>query len=260
MLDLLSPGPTAVSRFKSDVRIGSAPVGQGGLTRRLCCIGAAGVCLILGTVLSSWRTGVVTGRSMEPGLPPGSLFVFQRCRATEQSLQPGDVVVLRRGGETWIKRVYATAGDRFWALREQDGGRRYTRPIQAGQQERFSRIARFQSALGHPCEVVELKVPAGKVFIMGDALASRDSRELGPIPESEIVGKVVTAMPGGLTEMPEWVELSFPSRAVFRRYNHPVPPNVSKREAQQRRVQARQQSKARTRSVSAPKVFRGNAA
>jgi signal peptidase I len=196
---------------------------------------------------------------MEPSFPQGSFFLFQRCRATEQPLQPGDVVVLRRGGETWIKRVYATAGDRFWALREQDGGRRYTRPIRAGQQERFSRIAQFQRAQGHPCEVVELKVPAGKVFIMGDALASRDSRELGPVPESEVVGKVVTAMPGGLTEMPEWVELSFPSRTVFQRYNHPVPPNVLKREDQQRRAQGRQQSRARARSVRVPKVFTGNA-
>lgn len=240
MLDLQSTGPSRLSRFMNGVRIGSAPVGQGSLTWRLSCIGAAGLGLIFAAGQSQWRAGVVSGRSMEPGLRSGNVFLFRQRKPAEKpkSLHAGDVVVLHRQGETWIKRVYATAGEKFWVLRELDGEHRMSRPIRAGHEARFINVARFMRAQGQRCEVVQLQVPPGKVFVIGDGVGSRDSRELGPVWESEVVGEVVAAAPGGLTEMPEWVELSFPSRATFARYNAMAPPSVLKRDAQHRRAVA----------------------
>jgi signal peptidase I len=194
--------------------------------------------LILSLGQSTWRPGVVTGNSMAPSLPPGSVFLFQRCTPEARQWQPGDVVLLHREGETWIKRIYATAGTRFWAMQEQDGDRNYTRPIRAGHEARFSRIAAFQRNQGHSCQVVRLKVPAGKVFVVGDGLSSRDSREIGPVAESEIVGRVVTAAPHGLSAMPEWVELSFPSRTAFEQSHQSVPPGIIKREISERKAAA----------------------
>lgn len=249
MLDLQYSGLPKRPRLLMDVRKGCAPVGQGSLTRRLSCMGAAGIGLILGLGQSTWRPGVVTGTSMEPGLPPGSVFLFQRCTPAARQWKPGDVVLLQREGETWIKRIYATAGTRFWAMQEQDGDRNYTRPIRAGHEARFSRIAEFQRSQGHACQVVRLKVPAGKVFVVGDGLSSRDSREIGPVAESEIVGRVVTAAPHGLSAMPEWVELSFPSRAAFERCHRPVPPGMIKRETGERKAAAFRRAGSRTRNV-----------
>lgn len=251
MLDILTTEPGWLSRILNGVRIGSAPVGRSSLTRRLSCIGAAGMGLILLAGWSPWRPGVVSGRSMEPSLRPGNVFLFQHLKTEPRQLHPGEVVLLRREGETWIKRIYATAGTRFWVLRERDGERRYSRPIRAGQQARFSRIARFFREQGRQCEVVQVEVPPGKVFVMGDAQCSRDSRELGPVPVSAIVGKVVSTLPAGGARMPDEAELSFPTPVTFARFGAAAPPSVLKRDAWQRRARDARRAAVRARAVDA---------
>jgi signal peptidase I len=188
---------------------------------------------------------------MEPGLKPGNVFVFQRGKPEQRSLHAGDVVLLRRDGETWIKRVYATAGARFWVMRELSGGKRTSRPIRPGDEARFERIARYQRAQGTNVRVMPFKVPHGKLFVVGDGSSSRDSREIGPVSESEVIGKVVTALPRGLSAMPEWVELSFPTPATFVRYGTAVPPNIQKRDAHRRALEI-QRATLRARTVNAP--------
>lgn len=251
MLDLQSTRPVRFAQCLSGVRIVSAPVGQGSLTRRLSCIVAAGLGLISWVGGGSWRAGVVSGRSMEPGLKPGNVFLFQRHKPEPHSLHAGDVVLLRRGGETWIKRVYATAGARFWVMRQQSGGKRYSCPIRSGDEARFERIARYQRAQGANVQVLPFQVPHGKLFVVGDGSSSRDSREIGPISESEVIGKVVTALPSGLSAMPEWVELSFPTPSTFVSYGTSVPPNIQKRDAHRRALEARRAA-IRTRSINTP--------
>jgi len=195
---------------------------------------------------------VVSGRSMEPSLRPGHVFLFRKCGPDERAWHAGDVVLLHREGETWIKRIYATAGTRFWVMRDQDGERSYCRPIREGQQARFERMARFLRAQGRKCEVIRMQVPAGKLFVMGDAQCSRDSRELGPVLESEVVGRVITALPGGLPGTPECVELAFPSRTTFVRFGAAVPPSVSKRDARRQRAVDAQRAEIRARSLGGP--------
>src|SRR5690349_11664477 len=62
------------------------------------------------------RPAITVGRSMEPALHHGQLFLFSPQTASEQPLKRGDVVVLRIKGMPSVKRVAAIGGDVLWLV------------------------------------------------------------------------------------------------------------------------------------------------
>jgi signal peptidase I len=173
-------------------------------------LAGVGIGLIAAVALLPWRVGVVRGASMTPTFEPGDLFVYARTPAPERTLHRGDVVVLRHNGETWIKRIYATGGDRFWAYFEDDGDALYHYPIPASELARFRFLARRIQA-GKLCRarVMLMTIPPGQLFVMGDSEISEDSRTLGPMAADDVVGRVVAA-PGRQVERdPSQLEFSW---------------------------------------------------
>lgn len=167
--------------------------GRGRRLRKLACFGLG---LVGAIQFLPWRVGVVQGASMAPTFEPGDVFVYSRPVLPVGPLRRGDVVILRHQGETWIKRVYAAGGDSFWNYYENDGEVRYHLPILASERERFDRLAvRVNSGKATTARVFKMRIPAGKVFVMGDSSVSEDSRTLGAFDADEVVGRVV-AVPG----------------------------------------------------------------
>ena len=126
------------------------------------------------------RVGIIQGTSMEPTLPSGHAFLYDRTYGRSNPLR-GDVVVLKVGREVWIKRVYAVGGDSFWALREvMESGVRHD-PIRPADRTRFVAHTTFcRARYGRDFRVVRVRVPHGKLFLIGDGTFSRDSRQCGP--------------------------------------------------------------------------------
>lgn len=119
---------------------------------------------------------LVTGDSMSPTYKHGELVpVDYNARVFTR----GAVVVVRHGGRTYIKRVYALAGDEFQVVVDDD----LDRTVLA------VKLLRKQTALRLPPgkRLSRLKVQPGMVYLLGDNLNnSVDSRELGQIPLKEI--------------------------------------------------------------------------
>lgn len=130
---------------------------------------------------------VVLGHSMEPTMHPGGLYVLDRGYYRTHPLTRGDVVVLRLEGETYIKRVYALPGDRLWLVRYPEGGSELVDPEDAAR----LRHAQGIGLLGDR-RLVSLTVPPNHCFVLGDNReVSIDSRDFGPVPVDQIVGRAI---------------------------------------------------------------------
>lgn len=168
-----------------------------GLYRRLAGWCAAGVALVAPAAMGRVRLGVVSGSSMCPTFRSGQPFVFRKWSMDAEPLQRGDLVVVRLGGVICIKRVFALERDRFFALTIDGKPSESTALVAVGDPLHLwkARFPRFG--------FVERRVPHGCVFVVGDAVArSVDSRQLGPIPMSDVLGRVIwppspPAPPGG---------------------------------------------------------------
>jgi len=153
---------------------------------RLGLLCAGGLALLAPASMSEVRLGVVTGHSMEPTLRSGQPFLFERSSQRSTTLQRGDLVVVQLGGQICIKRVYALAKDRFWSVAPPGRAGSNTSLVGVGDPVNLwkARFPRF--------EYKERRVPTRCVFVVGDAASqSVDSRQLGPVPESQVVGRVV---------------------------------------------------------------------
>lgn len=111
----------------------------------------------------SWLLVVrVRGTSMEPTLHPDDRTLAVRVRPSRPP-RAGEVVVCRRpelvgGGRLIVKRVAAVAGD----------------PLPNGR----------------PGD----RVPTGRVFVVGDNSMSTDSRHFGPLPQRDVVARVLVRL------------------------------------------------------------------
>jgi signal peptidase I len=130
----------------------------------------------------------VLGHSMEPTLRPGGSYVLDRSYYRSHALCRGDIVVFRKGGETYIKRIYAVPGDRLWLLKANDeSGDQVLEPSEAARLRR----AHPGSRLPYFC-VGSLTVAPGQCFVLGDnRVNSIDSRQFGAVPITDIVGRVM---------------------------------------------------------------------
>lgn len=175
-----------------------------------------GLCLILGAQLCPLRAGVVQGHSMEPTLAPGSLFVYDQTYYRRHPVRSGDVLLIRESGGIWVKRVYAVEGESFWTLRDRMPDGQFRRdPIARGQEGRFSQVAAlWQRRHRRDVKVVRLRLPSGRLFLVGDGAWSKDSRILGPLALAAVVGRVIELPGQRLSVVPDSVALSFPKMAT----------------------------------------------
>jgi signal peptidase I len=143
-------------------------------------------CLLLWLPLafsSGVRPLVVVGSSMDPALRPGQVALLHRDYYRAHPLEHGDVVAFRWKGYVYVKRVDALAGDRL----ELACNGSYCYPAVSGTEAKLRRLAQRDPTVGLRTVVV----PPGCFFALGDNIpASIDSRELGPIPTTAILGRV----------------------------------------------------------------------
>lgn len=114
----------------------------------------------------------VDGASMAPTFHDGQLLLARRVSGP---LRRGDVVVFRHDGERMVKRVAFVPGDAFPLIRLHD---EWLFPSN----DRMLRSARKQRMA-----VRDYVVPPGSVYVIGDnTLSSRDSRDFGAVPVSDL--------------------------------------------------------------------------
>jgi signal peptidase I len=155
------------------------------------------VCLTLAaSLLLAWQAspcvlGVV--------LHSGQWIAIDRHYYRQHCPRPGEIVVFRHDGETYIKRVYACEGETIFLLAEGDrGARTLVQPIRRGFEARVRAAAARTASL----TVRRVTVPTGSFYALGDALNnSIDSRDLGPIDMQEIIGRAYVL--GGTPPVPD---------------------------------------------------------
>ena len=119
----------------------------------------------------------VQGASMHPTYASGQLLVATSVGHVKR----GDVVIARTDRGTIIKRVAYVGGT---AAPTPSRHPLYTSPY-----ELFAQPGRLGS-------LWRARVPAGKVYLLGDNLEnSDDSRDFGPIPAEDIKGMVISKLP-----------------------------------------------------------------
>ncbi len=109
-----------------------------------------------------WEPFRVSGSSMSPTLPPGSALVVNKAAyrpiglaIASSSPARGDIVAIKMNDEVWFKRVAAGPGQLLFIQNQ------------------------------------TIKTPANTVYVLGDnPSTSLDSRQLGPIPLSRVIGRV----------------------------------------------------------------------
>lgn len=120
--------------------------------------------------LLNFKTVVVSGPSMLPTFKSGRRLLASKAYWLVGPLRRDDVVVVREADPTagtgyFIKRIYRLAGETVDMVN----------------------VPRTYKLAEGP-----YKVPAGTVYVLGDNReVSSDSRELGPIELTRIIGKVV---------------------------------------------------------------------
>jgi signal peptidase I, bacterial type len=128
-------------------------------------------------LLSTFRVAVVHGSSMAPTFVDGQMVVVSRI-LWPRGLHRGDVVLIRRGNSVLIKRVFRLPGE----VLDRRTAARFTAAMDY-----------FEPTGNHDAP---LKVPKGQIVVLGDNLAvSDDSREFGPVPLRDVLGKVLGAPP-----------------------------------------------------------------
>lgn len=125
----------------------------------------------------------VNGNSMEPTLRHGQRYLLDRFYFRLSGLQDGDLVVVNQGAEQIVKRLKALPGETLQVTRDWDGT--------VALVENVTRNPERRRPIGW--RRTEFVVPPGHIYVLGDNLwRSEDSRRLGPIPVSGIIGVVRT--------------------------------------------------------------------
>jgi len=132
----------------------------------------------------------IPSRSMLPTLVPGDIILADmryNCQTCSKQVKRGDVVIFKsfeNPGQMWVKRVIALGGDQV----TYSGGNSDVTVNGVGVPVRSLLGPRSDAVPGKPGTIT---VPVGEMFLIGDNREnSRDSRLLGTIPVSNVVGKV----------------------------------------------------------------------
>src|SRR5262245_51358888 len=170
----------------------------------ISCCGVGTVAALIGW---NYRLYRVPENGMYPGIPAGSrVTATLRPYGDASQVKRGDVVVLsHREGDTeniYIWRVVGLPGDKVRTTK--DAVYINGQPLALAKVRSEGPLTIFRETNGEasyevayggaeggaPAEV-EVVVPAGHVFVLGDNrdLAARDSRSIGPVALSSIVAK-----------------------------------------------------------------------
>jgi signal peptidase I len=164
----------------------------------------AAFALVAGLFAYSFRLVRVDGASMEPTYHNGQWLLVRRFNWPSAPIGHDEVIVFRLGRDTLVKRVAALPGERppLDDLRVL----RLLRPMP--HLSNWTTRALY-SRLFAP-------IPAGSLYVLGDnAPRSDDSRSFGPVPQSQVIGRVVEWNPSDPPER------EFIGYAPSRRPQHP---------------------------------------
>jgi signal peptidase I len=146
-------------------------------------------CGALALLCAPFRLGIVLGESMSPSFHTGQVFVTTRVD-TGTTVSRGDVVLVTVNGQLYLKRVHALGGDTFWALQSPRSGA-IERVFGAQARGPVSLLAWRHPG---PGRLVEITVPDGYVYVLGDAESnSYDSRRFGAVPMESVKARVVVS-------------------------------------------------------------------
>lgn len=124
----------------------------------------------------------VSGMSMAPRISSGEYVIINTLAFKFSPPARGDIVAFRHDAitpELFIKRVIGIPGDRIWI----DRGVVYRNGIQLAEP-----YVKFPDTRSMPA----LTVPPDTVFVLGDNRAvSEDSRDFGPVPDRDLVGRAL---------------------------------------------------------------------
>lgn len=127
---------------------------------------------------------VVEGKSMQPTFQDQNRLIISKT----SGIQRFDMVVFHspEPGKDYIKRVIGLPGDTV-EMRQDTlyiNGKKYDEPYLAASKKNLP----YSEQLTEDFQVI---VPEGAYYVMGDnRRQSRDSREIGPISEQEMIGEV----------------------------------------------------------------------
>ena len=128
-----------------------------------------------------FRIGMAVGESMLPTLKPYQMFLINKSIG-KYVPNHNDVIVFMHDDEMLVKRVWAVEGENVWLLKSEEV-KSYVPNMEVG---KWVKLLKRYPQLG---QLMKMKVPAGKVFVMGDNIsASCDSRDFGPIDVKSIMG------------------------------------------------------------------------
>lgn len=142
----------------------------------------AGLLAVAAAGSAPLRLAVVNGQSMQPTLQPGQPLLYARPRREDAPLQKGELVLVRLGGKVCVKRILALGGAMFWTADLGQGDCLVLDPRQP-----ISTWRRRYPVLTYH----QIRVPEHHVFVVGENCTSMDSRQLGPVPASAVIGRVV---------------------------------------------------------------------
>jgi signal peptidase I len=157
--------------------------------------GIAAACLIGPLIAGRVTTGVYsdTSTSMQPAVQVGDRLPV----TLGAGIHRGDIAVLRipsegqGGDDLFVKRVIGLPGDHVACC---NAARKVTVNGKA-LDETYLYPGNQPSAV-----MFSVTLRPGEIWVMGDhRLVSKDSREWGPIPETDVVGPVLVILHGGST-------------------------------------------------------------
>lgn len=136
-----------------------------------------------------YKIGIVVGESMTPTMKPHQPFVIDRSYYAAHVPERGEVAIFRHGGRVLIKRVAGMPGDTICML-QYAGTPTYRQILSPDEVAPRARALAARPYLG---KLVQVRVPAGAYFMVGDGgPKSVDSRDFGPVPAHQLLGKVVS--------------------------------------------------------------------
>jgi len=144
--------------------------------------------LVLACVLygigNLYQPTVVVGSSMAPTLDSGKVIWVDRTYYKTHKPKRGEVIIFKHDGDTFVKRVYRAPGE---TVHFATAGSEWVGPVRENQ------VATARARYERPRSVLRIQsmtVPEDSVFVLGDNFTcSVDSRQLGPIPLKEIIGR-----------------------------------------------------------------------
>jgi len=133
---------------------------------------------------SFFQPTVVLGQSMSPTLSPHQMIWVDRTYYLTHPPKQGEVVVFQQDGQTYVKRIYRAPGEMVYYFASDGDCLGMVRPSGVARAREICKSRRVAFS------VKQLRVPDDCVYVLGDNVNnSEDSRELGPIPIKNIIGR-----------------------------------------------------------------------